>query len=270
MRHNSFTRYRGAGQHVFTPIDATYKLIFDEEFNGSSVDSTTWIVHNSGTFANAPALAANVSVGGSVCALQCAGTMLSFTGAFMHTSGSTNNFLVSGANGSFYIEGRVRMPAANSDGFWPSFWGNNAGSFPEIDWAEWRGGFPTVMPETYFNANGAEDYHTEPDLGLGHLGAAYHIYGVWFQPGVSIKYYVDGTLYGTCTNGVSGVLMDNGPYAINLEIGANGYGTNPLDGSTTFPGVMKVDYVHVYQVGGTPITPQTNYGGPGSTAGPTT
>ena len=35
-------------------------------------------------------------------------------------------------------------------------------------------------------------------------------------------------------------------------------------GPIVTPATTMVDYVHVYQQGGTPITPQPNYGGPGA------
>ena len=284
------------GSSVFTPIDGTYALTFDEEFNGTSLDGTKWFSQNSNNFNNAPARTANVTVAGSVCTLALAGSVASFTGAYIHTGDATSpKFLANSATGAFYIEGRCRMPADNSTGFWPAFWMNTsqaAAFWPEVDMCEWLGVYPDGMPRTFFKASGAECYHwgsgtgdqpQDSALGLGHLGVAYHIYGMWYQPGVSISYYIDGILRGTAVQGVtqsnynsgSGGIIDvtstNTGFGINLTAGANGYGgSNNLGASTTFPGLFKIDYVHVYQKNMSAITPQANYGGPGSTAGPTT
>jgi hypothetical protein len=39
------------------------------------------------------------------------------------------------------------------------------------------------------------------------------------------------------------------------------------DSYTRFPSRLVVDYVHVYQQGGTPMTPASGYGGPGDALG---
>lgn len=98
-----------------------------------------------------------------------------------------------------YVQILARQPDSSS-GMWPSFWFMNGGG--EIDLQEGGntgGGGP--------NQNMASNLHTAGnsqatvDTGVD-LSAGYHIYGIEYVPGVSIKTYLDGVLMATFTSNV--------------------------------------------------------------------
>lgn len=257
---------------VATPIDGTYALTFDEEFNGSAYDSnvwwnqlnTTWYNANSGT------TPANVTVSGSAAilalTLRTPGNFTSYDGVLMFTKTA----VADGNAGNWYIEARCRLPAPNNTGFWPAFWLNHFpdGTFPEVDINEWYGNQPNNLPATYHDPGGIA-VGGSPDVGLGNLGNSYHVYGFLWTPSV-LTWYVDGVVFFTMNNGANGASISTGPYQCLLQINANGFDpANTMSATTNLPGLFKVDYVHVYQKGAVAITPQANYGGAGSTAGPT-
>lgn len=261
----------GSGS-VATPIDGTYALIFDEEFNGTTVDSSMWWNQTDPTWYSSTAgiTAANVSVAGSAvtCALtlRTPGNYTSYDGVLMFTKDAAAD----GSAGNWYAEARCRLPAANNTGFWPAWWFNHYpdGTFPEIDCNEWYGYQPNNLPATYHDPNNNQ-FGVSPNVGLGNLGNGYHVYGFLWTPTV-LRWYIDGVQYASVNNGASGIVISTGPYQCLLQINANGFDSaNVMSGTTNLPGLFKVDYIHIYQKGASGITPQTNYGGPGSTAGPT-
>jgi beta-glucanase (GH16 family) len=122
--------------NVFTPItgDASYKLTFDEEFNGTAVNNTVWQVtydgnsdQTYGTYPNAYFWnSTNMTVGGGSLDLA-----VSKVGSNYHTAAITTSFLQTYG----YWEARVKMPA-NARGIGTNFWTDaNGWNFPEIDMA---------------------------------------------------------------------------------------------------------------------------------------
>ncbi len=269
---------------VYTPVDSTYSLVFDEEFNGTSFDSSKWSVLDSQTLNNVVVKTANAAVANGVCSLTLAGNTSSQTGAFITTNGHAS---FSASGGAVYIEARCKMPTSPAEGLWPAFWMNNNGNFPEIDVFEWLGVHNASQFQTYHNPNDGSapptgttgyGFDQQSSPGIGDLSQAYHVYGVlwttsaitWFIDGVQTYQLTNGqSISGYWSGGAATVNITGGPQMINLQIGANGFGgqNNTIDSSTVLPAVFKIDYVHVYQVGGTAVTPQTGYGGPGDTVG---
>ena len=178
--------------------DTTYRLIFADEFNDSSVDTTKWSVASpSWTMPNSlsTASASEVSVGNGVLTL---GAM---------RSGTTNTFF-SGSISSYqkfnvtsgYMEARIKLPS--TPGSWPAFWGLYTGWPPEIDIMEYplttdggTSGFPNTAYNTAFHytdsggaaASGAGEVSTSQNLNAG-----YHTFGMDWTAGTSVKFFLDG------------------------------------------------------------------------------
>jgi beta-glucanase (GH16 family) len=168
------------------------------------------------------------------------------------------------------IEARIAMPSFQ--GVWPAFWmlGDNIGSvgWPscgEIDVMEHvnTGGavYGTIhwqdKNNTYANYSG----NTTTSV------TAFHNYSVEWSS-TAIKWFVDGVKYheANIAGGVNGTseFQNNFFILLNLAIGGNWPGFT-ID-NNAFPANMYVDYVRVYQDGGTPTWPATvyqdcNYGG---------
>jgi hypothetical protein len=98
-----------------------------------------------------------------------------------------------------YIQILARQPDSSS-GMWPALWFLNGGG--EIDLQEGGytgGGGPNQNMSSALHTAG--NSQTIVNTGVD-LSAGYHIYGVEYIPGVSIKTYLDGVLIATFTNNI--------------------------------------------------------------------
>ncbi|MGC2639728.1 MAG: family 16 glycosylhydrolase [Acidobacteriaceae bacterium] len=173
------------------------------------------------------------------------------------------------------IEARMWLPEAQ--GMWPAFWllgnsittinwpacgeadimehidGNNTPfggpAYPPAPGYDWIAG--SVHGGTSSNeANGGEDYPSSASNGFS--AAAWHTYGMIWSKG-QIQYYVDDpsniyATYNTSTTGFgNGVWpFDQGPMFIILNLAVGGDWPGNVDGTTTFPQTMQVQYVRIY------------------------
>jgi len=170
------------------------------------------------------------------------------------------------------FEARIKLPVGK--GFWPAFWmlpqgaehatgvyGGWAAS-GEIDIMESWGSKPQEIcgtlhyggqwPDNKFTTN----KYTFP---AGSAIDAFHVYGIEWEPG-EIRWYVDGELYATQQKwfSQSAGQTEPNPYPapfdqpfylmLNLAVGGN-FDGNP-DAATSFPGIMEVDFVRVYELTG--------------------
>ena len=253
--------------NVFTPIDGTYNLVFDDEFNGAALDTTIWQPNwfgSSDTALTGPINSnelqcydpAQVSVsGGSLRLTSIASSCNPGGGTYAYRSGIARERLYPWAYG--YFESRMFIPAASAGVIanWPAFWmnGQNWPTDGEIDIME---GISGQNSTTFHNAANASAGYTL--VGSGD-NTGWHVFAVWWQP-TFIKWYIDGILVHTLTNppiAITGAPME---LIFNLAVGGAG-------GPIQAPSTVLADYVHAYQQGGTAVTPQTGYGGPGDNGG---
>jgi len=258
--------------NVAVPIDSSYKLVFDDEFNGTAVDKEKWNVLSSNTMGGGYTkdlfVPENASVAGGFLTLlstQEPGTTRPYHVAFIFSKQSW-------AYG--YWEARAKMPA-NGHGLWPAFWMNHGGTYPEIDILEWLGNGPKTQYTTY---HPVDDAKSTNGVGLGtavtgpDYSAAFHVYGMWWQPG-SITWYIDGVQVLQLTQGqkYKGTTVDITSTAMEtiLNSAVGGWNNNTVDASTVFPASYLVDYVHIYSNDPkvSAVTPQPGYGGPGDAVG---
>lgn len=154
------------------------------------------------------------------------------------------------------FEARIKIPFGQ--GIWPAFWmlGNDIDDkgWPEcgeVDIMENIGREPAINHGSlhgpgYSGGSPLTSIYTLPDN--QNFSDNYHIFAVEWEPNV-IRFTVDGNLYATKTladvpAGKRWVFDHPFFIIMNVAVGGNFPG-NP-DNTTTFPQVMKVDYVRVY------------------------
>jgi hypothetical protein len=239
------------------------QLIFDDTFSGSTLNSSHWRTYisdvNSGGYPwNSDGAGGSGSNAGAYDAeyfepsalsvnsgLSVSATRGSNRSGYTWTSGVvTTQGLFAISKG--YVQVRAWMPQMTT-GMWPGIWLMGSKSeLPEIDLYE--GGY-TPNPNSAFASNlhvsGASQQvvQTSTDLSGG-----WHVYGVDYEPGSSITFYLDGVQLAKYTSNIP-----SGPYflLLNLQVAQNASGWHSLVGSTTqSPSVMKVSEVQAYGTAG--------------------
>jgi beta-glucanase (GH16 family)/regulation of enolase protein 1 (concanavalin A-like superfamily) len=242
------------------PTAAGWNLAWNDEFEGSTLDTTKWRHWLPGARRDA------VNSPSSVAVADGALTISTYTSGGTHYTG-----MISTQDTYPYTYGYIeaRIDYDSSPGMWSAFWmqsptmGNPIGSpnsaGTEIDICEHRSINSAgtnidglVVGNIHWDGYGAAHRstgYTSPNLGLG---TGYHIYGMEWTP-TQQKFYINGVLRWTLNNNITNspvsqrsefiILsseVDNGSWA--GAVPAAGYGT--LATSTT---KMKVDYVRVYR-----------------------
>jgi uncharacterized repeat protein (TIGR01451 family) len=146
-----------------------------------------------------------------------------------------------------YAEARLKVPAGN--GFWPAFWmlPPNDGPWPidEIDIMENLGYDPTTAFFSYhWPADGStqlvQHHITGPDF-----SADWHTFAVDWEPS-AIIWYVDGVERARYTEASN---ITSKPMFVILQLAIGGVDSwpGPPDDTTPFPSYFQVDYVRVWQ-----------------------
>lgn len=210
----------GTAQPLGDP--GTWKLVFDSEFNGTSLNQSKWTPYwfsNGSTSNGTTMLSSNVSESGGSLNLNLSngsGGLVSTNGKFSYTYG--------------FAEARIYLPASGSQvANWPAFW-TDGQSWPtdgEQDIMEGLGG--QACYHFHSNAGG-------PGSCASGNYSGWHTFGADWQPG-SVTYYYDGQKVGTITQGIT-----SSPMYLILENSGGSYG-----GPKVLPSTMKVDYVRVWQ-----------------------
>jgi beta-glucanase (GH16 family) len=257
-------------------------LIWSDEFNGSSLNTTNW-TYDIGD--GCPSLCGwgnneleyytnstnNVRVGGGLLTIETRAENMggrNFTSGKIHTNGKFSQ-----TYGRF--EASLRLP--NGNGLWPAFWmlatANTWPTSGEIDIMEFRGDILNRVDGTlhYGNAwpanqnDGSHYYHSVNDL-----HTSFHTYAVEWEPG-EIRWYFDNIRFKTETQTPNSLNPPsnnanawpwNTPFYIILNQAVGGWFTG-----VTLPanvvinkGTYEIDYVRVYDM--TPsIGSQTPYFG---------
>ena len=212
-------------------VSGAWSLAFDDEFDGTSLDTTKWSPNwfgDGGKMNNVGTYASNVTVAGGNLLLQLAS---STSGALIHTDYSAGRYQLPVGG---YTEARISFPGATGEQWsnWPAWWasGSNWPSAGEHDIAEGLGGTPTV---NYHSPSGPHNFGTI----AGVWGDTFHTYGV-YRKAASADVYWDGQLvksYPTDDNGIGEELI------INLGVTT---GKTPQIGTA---GQVKVDYVRAWK-----------------------
>lgn len=224
-------------------------LIWNDEFNGTTIDGSKWNVDNGNPNVNNEKqyyLAANAQVTGGNLVITAKNQYVEgqpYTSAKLNTLGK---FSVKYGR----IEARIKVPAFQ--GSWPAFWmlgeNINTARWPqcgEIDVMEQVNTNNTILGTMHWNNNGHVYYGNNTPA----IATDYHVYAVEWDEN-SIRWYVDGTLYntGNIQNNINSTEEFHLPFFIilNLAVGGDLPGQNINAGA--LPANMYVDYVRVYKI----------------------
>ena len=242
-----------------------WDLVFEDEFNGTSIDTSKWDVLNRRDSFNQE-------------------KQYYHPGQVTVTNGharitATDEPLVGKQYRSGLIEtdeqwmfGRFEasIDLPTTQGMWPAFWLlPREAPWPtggEIDILENRGSQPFITSSAYHwntvpnTSNFVFDEYLEAAPGGGPVNFHndYHTYAAEWDPD-QIRFYVNGNRHFTINQGDGGVILfdDAKRIIINLAVGGT-FGGDP-DGTTVFPQNMDIDYVRVWQRSGG-FTSLTNAG----------
>ena len=245
--------------HAAPPSGAGWNLAWNDEFSGTSMDTTKWRHWLPGARRSAVNSPSAVSVAGGELTIST------------YTSGGTHYTGMISTQDTYpytygYIEARINYDS--SPGMWSAFWmqsptmGNPVGSpntaGTEIDICEHRavdgsgvsrdGNIGGVI---HWDGYGADHKSYGYDSGNLGLGTGYHVYGMEWTPSQQ-KFYIDGVLRWTINNATGSPVSQRSEFIIlssevedggwSSAVPVGGYGT--LATTTT---KMVVDYVRVYR-----------------------
>lgn len=268
MRHkNNVNRELYASVPQPRGQSGNWNLVFDDEFNETSLDTTKWTPCfrwgtnagcNSSTTPQSWYLPSNVIVSNGTLKLKAQNQPITENGTtYPYTSGmiSTGPWDKTRSAAKFaliygYMEIRAKVP--KGQGLWPGFWTlpTDANWPPEIDASEiiTGGGFTTytnTMSYHYIDATSDTNQSsgaiwTSPvDLASG-----FHVYAVDWEPH-GIHWYIDGVERRSAFTDSKNITAKPMYLLIQLEVGGSWPG-NP-DSRTPFPSIYEVDYVRVWK-----------------------
>lgn len=222
-------------------VKPVYALVWSDEFDGSSVDTSKWHFETGGggwgnneleyyqssnatiSDGNLVITAKKESVGGQ----SYTSTRMTTQNKFSQTYGR--------------VEARIKLPIGQ--GVWPAFWmlgaNINTVSWPqcgEIDIMEHINADSLIHGSLHWNGgNTSQQISSTP--------SGYHVYAIEWNA-QQVRFYVDDTLYDTET--VGAVPAFQLPFFIILNVAVGGNWPGPINDSV-LPAKMYVDYVRVYK-----------------------
>lgn len=207
----------------------SWKMAFDDEFNGNALDRSRWTDLDGWQMNNVTTRASNVAVIGGNLVLTLSSTN---DGAEIDSSpadgAGPKGFLLQVGD---YAEARIDFPGDGQRVYnWPAWWASGPGwpAAGEHDIAEGLSGDLTV---SYHSASGAHNQGVIP----GSWGSGYHVYGV-HRLADHADVYWNGVLvksYPTDDNGQGESLL------VNV-----GRSSSPVTGPAS---AVKVDWVRAYR-----------------------
>ena len=240
-----------------TSDPSLWKLVFHDEFEGSSLDLAKWTLnlpwpgtdgthrHHNNHYASYMSDNNVVVEDGKLKLLtrredvtDAKGKTFHFTQAMVTTSKTFRHQYG-------YWEVRVKLPTEAGPGLWPAFWTLTDGWPPEMDICEvWTSTNRShqglcyrpaaTQPTTRAARERWDDVNNDSPLPTG-----WTTYGMEWGPGYQI-YNVNGTI----TKRVYGEYVPGAPQYILLNSGVDA--DRPPSDATVFPNAFEIDYVRVY------------------------
>lgn len=261
---------RAVGQ---VPDVEGWQLIFNDNFDGSSINTNNWVPLNRKDSFNDELQYYHpnqVAVSGGNLRLTAIDTPRDGKAyqSGLVTSKIPYGIQQSGTNyQALRFEARIDLPT--TQGMWPAFWlnPNELIAWPkggEIDILENRGSEPNRVSSAYHwqatnigccnHHRYVSDNHNYSGPASGNFHNTFHTYAVEWEP-TRLRFYVDDVLHYTVTETTASPpeSQNNRPIfefpkymILNLAVGGH-FGGNP-DGTTVFPQTMLVDYVRVWKL----------------------
>ena len=225
-------------------VPGSWNPIFDEEFNGTSLNQSLWSTGWGGPGLTGPVSTeelecyspSQVVVGGGELDLNLIAQPQ--TNCPLDGGGTINEPYTSGmiqTQGKFsftygYFETRVWLPGATTGSDWPGVWavGANWPAGGELDLVEGLGG------------QGCWHFH-DPSGAPGGCSGVYtggwHTFGADWEPG-SVTWYYDGAAVGSVTQGIT-----NSPMFLLATMALD----NTYGGPIQAPATLRIDYIRVWQ-----------------------
>ncbi|MEZ0265587.1 MAG: family 16 glycosylhydrolase [Phycisphaerae bacterium] len=243
-------------QWALAELQTSHRLIFADEFHGTSLDTSKWSAAYPGwTMPNSAstASAAHVSVGDGVLTLNATLT----SGGF--SSGSISTYQKYNFDGG-YVEARIKLPT--TPGSWPAFWGLYTGWPPEMDIMEYPlttdGGANGYANDAYHTAfhyrnasggNSAGAGKVNPSW-LGDLSTGYHIFAADWWSDTSVRFYLDGVEVSSFTSGADVAEMVSMYMILDYAVGGWPGTPSTAQWPVGWSDQTKVDWVRVWQKNG--------------------
>ena len=247
---------------VDTELLNDYELVFSDEFNGTTLDTSKWntayiwgddLVFNNELqhyvdTTNDPSFGFNpFSFDGESLTISTVPTppdLLEKANGQEYLSGVITSYDAFKFTYG-YVEARAQVPVGK--GYWPAFWLLNAyydQDRPEIDIMEFIGDNQDTVYHTFHYYDEAGDLRStksEPTFPID-FSAGFHTFGVEWEPG-SVTFYVDGIARHKITD--PKISQEEMYIIANTAIG--GWWPGDPDETTSFPGEYKIDYIRAYQ-----------------------
>lgn len=241
-------------ESVVTAADkdsGTYQLVWADEFNGNTVDTTNWVYdigwgkwgNNEQEYyqpSNATVADGNLIITGKKEDVESH----HYTSTRMKTKGK-HEFLYG------KIEGRIKMPVGQ--GLWPAFWMLGANidtvSWPacgEIDIMEHINTDSLIFGTPHWDKDG----HIMQGDTTASTPSEYHVYAVEWDSS-AIRWYLDGKKFHELdiSNSINNTEEFHRPQFILLNLAIGGDWPGQTIDDSKIPAKMYVDYVRVYRKG---------------------
>ena len=238
-----------AAFNTITKNKNNYKLIWSDEFNGNTIDTSSWNFeiggHGWGNHEQEYYQQANASVANGNLIIEGRKENVGenhYTSSRMTTKGK-HEFLYG------KIEARIKIPVGT--GFWPAFWMLGA-NINEVDWP--KCGEIDIMEHINTDSLlfGTPHWHNNGHVMKGdtiaYTPSAYHVYAIEWDEN-SIRWFVDGKQYHTLdiTNNVNSTEEFHKPFYLLLNLALGGDWPGQTIDDSKLPAKMYVDYVRVYE-----------------------
>lgn len=241
------------GPTALTPNGPTgdWRLIFSDEFDGTTLDTTRWLPCVSHGQLGYPTTCTgwkdelqtyhreNLEVRDGALRMVATRDAERYTSGAITTARDTFGYGQSGYSEFTYTYGyaEVRFRAPPGPGMWPAVWAlpyNTDGA--EIDIVEIVKDNAYLTLHTASAETGGQFEFTGTDFTQG-----WHTVGTEWEPG-RLTWYVDGEQVYTVTSGVP-----DRPVFIQANLAIGGGWPGPPTSATRFPTSLDIDYVRVFQ-----------------------
>ena len=230
-----------------------WKLLWHDEFSGSSLDDRTWAVglpwrgtdgegrHHNDLYASYIVDHNVVVDGGQLQLLTRREEVRDKKGRTFHFTEGLITSAKSFRHRYGYWESRVKIPVEAGPGLWPAFWTLSEGWPPEMDICEvWTSSNRNHQGLCFRPPGGGKEKWDDLDRRDTPLPTGWTTFGMEWGPGYQI-YNIDGRI----RKRVYGAHVPDDEHYILLNSGVES--DHPPTPATVFPNAFVVDYVRVYE-----------------------